>query len=147
MVRTLNILFHITWVIVVVHHSCWIPRIFQMATPQQKSKSILHLAKTESVTAVQCVFTHNFTQNYPAEYPFTPSARHLSRKGEFSKPRVVVDLLCLVQLWTMFRLASKTALKIQHAVDSVKLCAKCTLHSCYWLLSLPNAEHQPCCWE
>ena len=61
-----------------------------------------------------------------------PSARHLSRKGTISKPRVLDHLLCLVQLWILFRPPSKTVHSFTLKWFCVKFYAKFMLHSSYW---------------
>jgi hypothetical protein len=78
-----------------------------------------------------CPTTRELTWNHPAKYPFIPSAGHLSRKGAFAKPRALVHLLCLTQLWTVFRLASKVAHK-SHCTKVVP----CEMH----ITHSPNAE-------
>lgn len=84
-------------------------------------------------------FTHSFMKNHPVKCPFMPSARHSSRKGTLSKPRVLEHLLCLMQLWTLFRLPSKAV----HSFTLKWFCEiLCKIHITQLLLilPLPNAE-------
>jgi hypothetical protein len=94
------------------------PLVLKMATPQKRSWSVLQLAKKESVTSVQRAFRTQFHVEQPAEYPFTPGTINSSRKGAFAKTRVLVGPLCLMQLWTVFGLASSAAHKNQPAICS-----------------------------
>lgn len=64
------------------------------------------------------------------------------QKGEFSKPRVLVDLLCLVKWWIVFRLAFKGALKSQHA-QVVQCEVVCKKHIVQLLLALVFAKRRP----
>jgi hypothetical protein len=63
---------------------------------------VLQVAKKEPVTAVQHAF---YKENRPARYPLVAGTRHSSRKGVFAKARVLIDL-CLMEMWTIFRLGS-----------------------------------------
>jgi hypothetical protein len=53
----------------------------------------------------------SFTQNYPARCPLMVDTRRSNIKGAFAKARVLVGLLCVMEMWTMFRLASNAAHK------------------------------------
>jgi len=63
-------------------------------------------------------------------------------EGEFSKPGVLVDLLCLVQWWITFRLAFKGALNSQH-VQVVQSEVVCEKHIVQLLLALVFAKCTP----
>jgi hypothetical protein len=100
------------------------PLVLKMATPQQRSWCVLQLAKKVSVTAVKRAFRTQFHIEPPSRYPFTPGTRNSSRKGAFAKARVLGGPLCLMQLWTVFRLASNAA----HKNQRTKRILSCSYH-------------------
>jgi hypothetical protein len=57
--KTLKVLFQMTRVLV-VECLCKMPLVLKVATPQQRIRRVLQLAKTDSVTAMQCVFRRQF---------------------------------------------------------------------------------------
>jgi hypothetical protein len=67
------------------------------------------MAKKEFATAVQRAFRTQFHTNNTDEYPFTPVARNSSRNGASGKMTALTGPPCLMQLWTVFGLASKAA--------------------------------------
>jgi len=82
---------------------CMLP---PLNSSQKMSWCVLQVAKKEPVTTVQHAFC---TQNHPARYPLVAGTRHSSREGVFAKARVLIDLLCLMEMWTIFRLGSFAA--------------------------------------
>jgi len=60
----------------------------------------------EPGTTVQHAF---YTQNHPARYPLVAGTGHSGREGVFANARVLIDLLCLTEMWTIFRLGSFAA--------------------------------------
>ena len=85
---------------------------FQNGYPATKISYFLNLAKTEPATAMKHAFSTDFTCSQPAEYPFTPSAKHLIRKDVFSKPKGLFPLLCPIQLRTVFGRVSTAAAEV-----------------------------------
>jgi len=69
---------------------------------------VLQVAKTEPVTTVECAIC---TQNHPGRYPLVAGTRHSSREGVFASDGVVINLLCLTEMWTIFGLGSFAAYK------------------------------------
>jgi len=67
---------------------------------------VLQVAKKEPVTIMQHAFC---TQNHPARYPLVAGTRHSSRGGVFAKERVLIDLVCVTEMWTIFGLGSCAA--------------------------------------
>jgi len=76
--------------------------------PQKMNWCVLQVAKKEPVTTMQRAFC---THNHPARYPLVSGTRHSSREGVFAKARVLIDLLCLTEMWTLFELGSCAAYK------------------------------------
>jgi hypothetical protein len=73
---------------------------------QRMNWCVLQEAKKEPVTTVECAFC---TQTHPDRFPLVAGARHSSREGVFAKERVLIDLLCLTEMWTKFGLGSFAA--------------------------------------
>ena len=62
----------------------------------------------EPVTTVECAFC---TQNLPARYPLV-AGKGIQAECVFEKERVLIDLLCLMEMWTTFGLGSFAAYNI-----------------------------------
>jgi hypothetical protein len=69
-------------------------------------------------------FAHNFTWNHPARVPNYAWYKKFEQKGCICKGKSPVSLLCLMQLWTVFGLASNAAHKIQRT----KRVMSCSYH-------------------
>ena len=74
--------------------------------PQKMSCCVLQVAKKEQVTTVECAFC---TRYHPARHPLVAGTRHSSREGVFANESVLIDLLCLTEMWTIFGLVSFAA--------------------------------------
>jgi hypothetical protein len=61
---------------------------------------VLQVAREEPVTTVECAFC---THYHPARYPLVAVTRYSSIEGVFAKDRFLIDLLCLREMWTIFR--------------------------------------------
>lgn len=90
---------------------------------------------------MQHAVTHSLTHNYPANIHLHV-AQDTRAEIEVSKPRLLVDLLCLVQWWITFRLAFKGALKSQRA-EVVQCEVVCEMHTVQLLLAVIFAKRRP----
>jgi hypothetical protein len=115
--------------------------IFENGNPTTGVKSVLHLARTESVTPVQPAVTHSWTQIYLASIHLrvvqdTRAVRWILKAKSPSWPlfRVVMDH---VQAYFL-----KGVLRSQHS-EVVQCEVVCENHIVQLLLALVFAKHRP----
>jgi hypothetical protein len=80
-----------------------------MATVQQKSSRFLHLARTESATAMKHAFNTEFHVEPTSRVFIYAQCKTFDQKGRIFKAKVLFLLLCSIQLQTVFGRASKAA--------------------------------------
>ena len=104
--------------------------------PHKHSRSVVHSVNTELLQLCSAHFANGCTRSHLAEFPSTLIARHCIRLRA-----LLQFVFSLVQLLTVFVLASRTAHKNQQC-DVVCFInfAKCTVCSLMHLSS-PNTEH------